>query len=308
MITNSSAHELGIIAEATYGVTPANPSFARLPLTATNLGLTKGLIKSEAIRSHRQQTDVRHGNRQVGGELSAEFAYGVFDTLLEAALCGTWTANVLVPGTVRRSFSVLRQFVDIAAPEKGFQRTLGMEVNTLSLALQPESLAKIVFGCFGRELLFEAAAPAGTAYTEPDANKAFDGFSGQVLVGGDVYGTVTEVQLTLENGIEPRFVLFDDKTQRPKIGKTMVSGNITTFFENADLLEAFSTAEKKSLTFELTDLIGNTYRFELPSILLNGGQTDVSGEADVTVKIPFQAIYEAGSGTPDALMITRIPD
>lgn len=300
-----------MIAETSYGVTPsATPAFLVKPITGTTLALSKGTIESAVINANRQVTDVRHGNRQVGGNISTELAFALFDDMLAAILANDWTDDVLTPSTVRKSFSVLRQFTDIAGSGTNypFQLFKGVMFNTLGLTIAPEAIVKAVFGCVGRELILANTAPTGATFTEPAANKPIDAFSGSLLVDGVAVANVTEISLNIENGIEPRFVVFSDKTNLPKWAKTRVTGNLTAYFDNSDFLVAFNSAQKKALQFVLDDLAGNSYQFDLPSILTTGAQTDVEGTNDIMLPIPFSAIYEEGADIPDALKITRIAD
>lgn len=304
-MSNSAQHQLALVAEATYGTTPANPAMLRKLITACSLALTKGKIESNVIRPDRQVQDVRHGNRQIGGDIAVELTYDGVASLLEAVLCGTWTANVLVPGVTRRSFSVLRHFTDLVAPAKPYHLFKGVEFNTLGLSITPEALVTATFGCIGREVSYSDTEPAGTVYTAASTKKPFDSFTGSLLVDGIPMGDVSEITLNVENGMEPRFQVFDDRTSKPKAGKVRVTGQLTAYFASSDLLVAFNGGVKKALQFTLTDLEGNDFLFELPSIMLDGGQVDVEGENDITIPIPFSAIYEDGAPTPNALKITR---
>ena len=501
--SSSVQHKLSILPENAYGVTP-DPAllFRRKPITATTLGLARGTVTSAIINPNRQISDVRPGNRQIGGEISTELTWQDHDDLLEALFCGTWTtrktgvcndaatnvdgditsgvkqvttativgtvtgsgnakltvtsallmtplvievavlntdtasgvatkaraalnasgnitsrftvggagaditltvkatavndatlnvasdndtstgltaeptsaattagvagtlpvfpvgepitiagmgtgngrydvvtssayllqvtggagghvlptagasaltftslAMFLVPGTTQRSFSILREYSDQTAggDVKPFQVYLGCVVDKVVLTLQPEQIVKQIFTMFGKEYTNEATAPDGTTYQDASGNKAFDSFTGALKVDGQAVGNVTEMVLNLENGFQPRFVCFRDVTNPPKIGQTKVTGQLTAYFENAVLLDAFINGTKHSIDFSLTDNVGNTYEFVLPSILTTGGQTDVNGENDITIPVPFSAIYEPQSETPDALMLTRIP-
>lgn len=308
MSSQSTQHKLSLIAETTYGVTPSvTPAFLVKPITGTTLGLSKGIIESAVINPNRQVTDVRHGNRQIGGDISTELAFALYDDMLEALLGGTWTSDVLIPGTTRRSFSVLRHFTDMAATGTNFPFQLfkGIMLSGLALTIKPEALVMAVFSCFGREYGGSNSAPAGATSTEPAYNKPFDSFTGAVTINGVAVANLTEIALKIENGIAPRFIVFDDKSNAPLWTKTRVTGNLIAYFQNSDMLVAFNSAEKKALQFTLNDLAGNSYVFDLPSILPTGGQADVSGDADIMVPIPFSAIYEAGADVPEALKITR---
>lgn len=88
---NAIHHKLYTVPEVTYGTVPTSPAFAAVRHTSVTLGMTKTAIKSTEIRADRQVADVRHGNRQVGGNIEAELTYLSLDTLLAATLCGTWS-------------------------------------------------------------------------------------------------------------------------------------------------------------------------------------------------------------------------
>lgn len=92
-MSDSSRHSLHAVAESAYGTTPATPAFKTIRHTGTNLGLSKSSIVSEELRADRQLTDVRHGTKQVGGDISGELSYGTYDDFLEAVLCGTWAVK-----------------------------------------------------------------------------------------------------------------------------------------------------------------------------------------------------------------------
>jgi hypothetical protein len=92
-MSDGSRHSMSYISEgATYGATPATPAMTPLRNTGTTLGLSKDAIQSEEIRSDRQISDLRHGARKVGGDISIELSYGSYDPVLEALLGGTWAA------------------------------------------------------------------------------------------------------------------------------------------------------------------------------------------------------------------------
>lgn len=294
-----------LLPETNYGVTPATPAAKVKNITGTSLALTRGKIESGTIRPDRQVSDVRLGNRQIGGEIGVELAWGDFDDMLEAVLCGTWEDGELLPGTTRRSFTALRQFTDIDAGGNPVHRFPGLEFNTLSISIAPEKIVEMTFGCFARELIMQSALPTGIVISNPSGAKPFDSFSGALFVDDVQVGNVTEIAMTIENGIEPRFVVFNDKSNRPKIGKCRVTGTLTTYFENSSMLIAFNGGIKRKLNFELADNNGNVYQFELPSILPTSGGTDVKGEDDITIPVAFSATV-GDAGAAHALLITRL--
>lgn len=309
-MANGSRHSMFQVLESSYGVTPATPAWKPIRHNTTNIGLTKNTLQSEELRSDRQIADFRHGTRQVGGEIAVELSYGSFDDALEALLCGTWAevgvtgsdGDVLKVGTTRRSFSVLRHFEDLGAGQKPYHLFTGVEYNTFKLSVTTEAIVKATFGVVGKDLALAESAPAGSTYAAATTAAGMDSFTGVLTEGGSQIAIVTEIELTLENGVEPRFVIGSKTSIRPSIGRSVATGQITAYFEDATLLEKFINETSSSLEFELGDGT-NTYTFSVPKLKYTGGQPDVQGEGPILLTMPFQAVLNASDATQ--LKITR---
>ena len=232
-IANGAQHSLHYVAETTYGTTPSTPSFSPLPHTGTTLAITKDAVESEKLRGDRQVEDFRHGNKTVGGDITAELEYGAFDDFLEAALCGTWAADVLKAGVTRRSFTIQRKFADLATPE--FHTYTGCEINTVALSVSPNAMVGTTFGIIGKNLSLGTSAITGSTFAADADEVPFDSFTGSIQEGGSSIATVTAIEMTLENGIEPLFSVGSQTTNRPAIGRSRLTGTLTTYFENKSL-------------------------------------------------------------------------
>lgn len=303
-------HSMAYIAEVTYGTTPATPTLSDIRHTSCNIGLTKSALESAEVRSDRQIAHFRHGNKNVAGDIGIELSYGTFDDFLEAALGGTWDADTpsvgidqLQVGTTRRSFTVERKFDNLATPE--WHRYTGAEVNTFNLSVAPDAIITGSFGMIAQDTAIATSAIAGSSYGAATTTEPFDSFSGTITEGGSAIGTVTSLELTLENGMNPLFVVGSDVTEEPSIGKSRVTGTLTVFFQSKALLDKFINETSSSLVFVLQDPAGNTYDFTLPNIIYTGGQPDVDGEGEVTIALPFTALYDSTEGSN--LTIERNP-
>jgi len=369
---------MAMVAEVTYGTTPATPALKAIRHTGTSLGLSKENLQSEELRSDRQITDLRHGARQVGGDIEFELSHGSLDDALQAVLMGTWgtakdttttsisaavgsfaraagsfttdgfavgdivTASgftnagnngrflvtAVVPltltvtalggqtmaveaaanrrivqraavraGTTRRSFTIERFFADLTSAQKPYHRFTGCEFNNLELQINANAMVTGKFGVIGRDLALDTAVIAGSTYPAATTTSPFDSFSGSLMEGGTVIGTVTEVQLKLENGLEPRYVVGDKRTAQPSSKRSNLSGNLTVYFENSTMLEKFINETESSVELELVDAANNKYTIYLPRIKYTGGQPDVKGEGPITLSMPFQALMLATAGT-----------
>lgn len=307
-MADSALHNMSYVAEADYGVTPvADPAFSNLRHTGTTLGLTKESFQSEELNENRQIEHFRHGVKSVAGDVNFELSYGSFDDFLEATLMGTWTADVLKAGVSRRSFSVLRHFTDLLAADKPYHLFAGVELNTLSLTIPASGIVTGSFGTLGKGLtLLGDLSTLGTpTFPAGSTTAPFDSFTGTITEGGSAISVVTEVTLSLANGLAVRNVVGSDETILPTVGKSNVTGSITAYFENAALMQKFLDETESSLEVTLTDPDGNSYVIELPRIKYNGGQPDVSGEGSITINLPIQALYDVADLSQ--LVITRVP-
>lgn len=309
-MANGSRHSMRYVAETVYGQTPTSPAFKPIRHTGTTLGLSKESLQSEELRDDRQISDFRHGAYQVGGDINIELSYGSFDDLLEAVMLGTWEtdgggADVdrLKAGVTRRSFTVERFFGDIASVDKPYHRFTGVELNTLSLAINANAMITGSFGVLGQNMSTGTAIISGATYAAPTTTSPLDSFTGTLQEVGVPIAVITEISLSLENALEARFVVGSKQTIRPSIGRSNVTGQVTAYFENSALLDKFINETESSIVFELPDGAGNKYTFTLPRIKYTGGQPDVDGEGPITLSMPFQALLDPTTGTN--LMIDR---
>lgn len=298
-----SRHTLHTTPESTYGTTPTTPTWTPVPITGVSLGMTKDTLESGKLRADRQVEDLRHGNKQMGGEIQGELEYGAFDHLLEAALMGTWSTNVLKAGTTRRSFTFERYFGGIATPE--YHRTEGGEVNTMSINCQPNQMVQVTFGIVGEDLAIATTEVASSTYSADVGNKPFDSFTGAITEGGSSIGVVTAIELQLTNGIEPAFVIGQDTTIEPADGKSRLTGTLTAFFESATLYQKFINETESEIVLTLTDPDGNDLALDIPRISYTAGNPDVSGEGPVSVALSFTALYSSSDASQ--IVITRTP-
>lgn len=307
-MANGNRHTLYLVPETTFGVTPATPAMKYYRHNSVTLAQAKNTLQSEEIRPDRQIVDFRMGTGQAAGNVVSELAHSSFDQVLEALLMGTWTNNVLKIGITRRSFTMLRNFEDLegTAPDnKRYQIFRGMEANTLALAISTEAMTQMTVGWIGKATELASAGPVGATYGAADTTLAMDSFTGVIKEGGNVVAVVTEIQLNLENGIEPRYVVGSRDTIRPSSGRATVTGQIVAYFEDSSLLSKYLNEEASSIEFEMLDTANNKIRISLPRIKYTGGQTDVSGQGPITLTLPFQAVYDAASAS--TLTITRVP-
>ena len=298
-IATGSRHNMAYVVESTFGTTPSTPAFKSIRHTGTTIGLSKDSIESEELREDRQIANYRHGNKSVSGDINFELSYGSFDDLMEAVLCGTWNTDVLKAGTTRRSYTVERHHQDIGK----YLRSTGCNFNSMSLSVAPNSMVTGSMSVIGKGFSVASVAVTGATYTTETTTAPFDSFTGSITEGGSSIAVVTSLELNIENGMEALYVIGSSDTLQPSIGKSMVSGSITAYFEDSTLIDKFINETSSSLEFTLTDLAGNDYTFALPNVKYNSGSPEVGGPGSVTVSLDFVALYDADDASQ--IVITR---
>lgn len=310
-MANGSRHSLYMIPEVTYGVTPATPAMLKVRHNSCTLGIDKDTLMSEELRSDRQIADFRMGQNKLGGNIVADCSTDAqFTALMEGALCGTWTTNVLKAGILRKSFTMLRAFEDlgIAGTDKQFQAIKGCEISGMEIKVVTSKIATATFDVLGQTQAFGltavAVAGAGATLGNASTNSPMDAFTGAITEGGSAIAVVTEISLKLDNNMDRRFVIGSKDTIRPQQGRSVVTGSITAYFESSVMLDKFLSESASSLSFTL-QAGSSSLLFNIPNIKYTGGKPDVSNEGSITLTMPFQAVYDSGSASQ--IVVTRVP-
>ena len=129
-----------IIKEVTPGVTPTG-TWDTLRLTGNALTPTVNTEVSDEITDTRLSQGSVATSIDIGGDLTAEFSFGSFDQLLEAAFYGVWTADVLRVGDTRNTFSIAKGYNDVGV----YGLFKGAHVSTFALDIPSEGKVTATF-------------------------------------------------------------------------------------------------------------------------------------------------------------------
>ena len=293
-------HGLRYVKEATFGVTPANPTMRELRHTSCSIALTKDTFQSNELRKDAQISDLRHGVKQVGGDVGIELSYGEYDDFLAAAIRGSWSNNILKAGTTQQYFTIEREFADI----KQFELFRGCSVNTLSLDIQSNAMVTGTIGFVGKGVSF-ATTTAAKTQTASYTHSPVDGFHGSLKEGGANIAVITSISLSIENGIEAANIIGSDEAAALVPGRINCTGSVSAYFENMSLLQKFVDETESSLEITLGDGGPGSYIITLSRIKYTGGDNGLDGEGPVMLDMPFQALLNSSAGTN--VQIQRIP-
>jgi hypothetical protein len=292
---------LSYIAEVTYGTTPsASPVYLQIPFNTHSLDLQKTRVQSNMITSDRMPSIDRHGQRSVSGDITVEMRPADYDWLLEGALFGTFTSDILNTGTTVKSYSVQDAALDITQ----FRTFEGVMVNTMAMSLKPDAMTMATFGLVGQDMAQTAVAPVGGTYTAYSTNEPFDAFTGTITEGGSAIALVNSLDFTLNNNIDQTYVLGSNVTPQMQFGMSTLEGSMTVYYQDKALIDKFLGETESSLSIVMDDRVaGKNYTFLMPRIKINGAAVPVGNPQSRLITIPFVALKDSVTGTQ--LRITR---
>jgi len=277
------------------GGIPANPEFKPVRFVSEGLSPNINQIESNEINQARQRAPSRGGTYSVAGEIAAEVSFASFDDLIEAAMQGVWAADELVIGSTERSFAILERHTDISADYV----YRGSRVATMNIAAPLGDKATITFGMLGTKA--EAyTVPGGATFASATTSDMMVTTNGSFTEDGDAITYATEWNMTLDNGMEAAFSLFQREAYCVTNGIASVSGTMSAYLKDGTLWAKVLNETETSHTVVLEEG-ADSYTIELPKVRYTQGQKQVSGPGAV---IP-QYTYSAGYDGTTTLRITR---
>ncbi|WPJ68569.1 hypothetical protein OMDBNIEC_00083 [Salmonella phage STP-SP5] len=303
-MATGSRYSCYYVKEGKSNVTPANAAFIPFRVTSSGLDISIATLESEELRDDAETADFRLGARHVEGSVTGEMSFGTFDELLAAALRGEWKDNVLKGGIVRQSFT----FVDFNADLPTGQYTIyrGCEVNSMALSLSAENMTTVEFGIVGRSMEILDALPSGATIKERTTTSPMDGFSGRLLEGGKEISVITEIGLTVENGIEPRYVVGSKYSIEPSSARRTVTGTANVYFLDNTLRKKYLDEVETSITFDLIDPTNpeQKYTVEMPRVKFTEAPRPIDGEGDIMLNMGYRGLLSPVDAT--SIKITRV--
>lgn len=377
-----SEHSISYVTEATFGVTPPTPTMLSLRHTGSSLLLGKDTFQSAELRSDRQISDFRHGNKRAQGDINIELSFNEFEPFLAAVLGGSWQANYAPSGTdikaaktgnyIYSSTTTLSSFLvgdmiyasgftsndatyiissvaatkieletvpnAIAATEAGvktvslirmsgvragttktsftFEREFsdinkyaqfrGCMINTMNLSMKPNAIVTGTFGVIGKSSAY-AGTTLDASPTASYTDSPLDAFTGNLYEDGVAVGLITGIDLTIDNGASPNFVVGSSFASNVTLGRSNVTGTVTAYFQNMTMLNKFINETASSIEVYLgSGAYGqSSYRIYLPRIKYGSGDNTVNDEGPIEMRMDFQALLDSTLNTN--IIINSIP-
>jgi hypothetical protein len=168
-------------------------------------------------------------------------------------------------------------------------------VGGFNMQLPASGLATIDFPVMGRnmEIYENTASPFFTSPTAETTTGIFAAVNGLLRVNGSVQGVVTGLTIQLNRNPSGDPVVGQDVVPQVFLGRNNVTGQMTAFLENADLINNFLDEDEIEILAYLTttnDPNSPACSIYLPRVKFGDADVATSGEAGQGITMPFQAL------------------
>lgn len=289
---------LSYIVETGFGTTPGSPAMIALPINTHSLNLTKGRVAGNEIQPDRMPRVDRHGQRSAAGQIVGDLRAGDFDDLLECAFLNNPTTSgvrSLTVGTTPQYLTIEDRQTDI----NQYRQFTGMTVSQLAVSIAPDQMVTVTFDMVGQDMEISGTSldPSPDA---PTGNEPFDSFTGTISEGGSAIAIVTGLDFTLTNSFAPAFAVGSQTAAQLEVGRAVVEGTVTAYFEDAVLINKFINETESSISVRVLDpsmSSSEAYTFTIPRVKYNGADVPLSDEQSRIITLPFVGLYDSSSGT-----------
>lgn len=295
-LANGSAVQTYYVEEVA-GAIPATPAWK--PIRFVSAGLTPNInqIDTAEMNQYRQQHASRGGTYSVAGDIAVELSFSSFDDLIQAAMQGTWTANVLKIGKVERSFAILERHTDIGVDYVYH----GCRVSTMAISSPLNAPVGVTFSMMGTKAE-KYTVPVGSTYLPATATDIMITTNLALTEGGVSVAYATEWSVSLDNGMEALFALGSREAFDISNGIAKVTGSMSAYLVDAVLWDKVLDETSTSHVIEFTEG-ADSYTLELPKVRYTQGQKQTSGPGAIIPQYTVSAGYDDVLAT--TMMITR---
>lgn len=203
----------------------------------------------------------------------------------------TWASDELKIGSTERTFAVLERHSDIGVD----YIYRGVRVNTMNINAPLGDKAGITFGLIGTKA--EAyTVPVDATFATATDTPIIVTTNGSFAEDGTPIAYATEYTLTLNNGMNPAFSLFQREAYCVTNGIAEVAGTMSAYLKNGTLWAKVLNETPTDHVLVLQEG-ADSYTFTLPDVRYTQGQKQVGGPDAVIPQYTFSAGYDATEGS-----------
>jgi len=299
---------VAVYEESTYATDPGAPNGTKVYIKSNGVKASQPLEDSETLTSARERSRPTRGNIDVAGALETEMSAENLGLLLKHTFGVVATTG---SGPYRHAISVgdlptgLVVENDYGANISGsgrFEKFNGCRIASAKFDFPVSGKCMASFDIKGAKSTFDSVALDATL--TDNGHTAFSAFQATIEEGGATISTVTQAEMTIDNGLDDsNFVIGGGGVRRslPE-GFATVKGSLTALFEDASLLNKAinGTASSLKITVSRGDGLGSagneSIEFFVQNLEYERTSAGIEGPAGIRVPLSFTGFISGGDG------------
>jgi len=197
-------------------------------------------------------------------------------------------------GTTKRSFTIQKEFGDLATPE--FWNFTGARIATWDLELTTGSILTTSFGVLAKDAVMTESQFGSATLNAANTNtvmNAVDNIASIVFDGDPGSSTFyfNSLSISLDNALRGQEAVGTLGLIGVEAGRISLTGNVELYFENSSLLDNFRAATAFSISFLAQDAAGNSYVVTIPRAKYTSMEIVAGGnDQDIFASAQFEGI------------------
>lgn len=305
---SSSAARVAYVAETTEDTIPTDPAWQLMRVTTEGLRIIREGQESQELEPSRNIKNWRVTSGRVEGSFGFEFTDGDLEAIMEGALFGAFSTDVLKNGTTRKTFSMETRH-DAGGGSYIYRRGSGLYISKFALDLKQGEIAKGSFDVLGQTGVYSDAVVSGTpTYTAAGTEEPI--VAQDITISSPdsslLIDCVTSLTLEVDNNLRVHQCLGSIHPTGVGLGDCKVTGTIEMYLDDAlyDNYALFTDNTVAKLRILLNGGTNKKTQIDLSSIKLTElDDTTGAKNSDVMMKLGFQAIYNASDAA--TIKVTR---
>ena len=174
----------------------------------------------------------------------------------------------------------------------------GVKVGSMAVQLPTTGLVTCDFNFMGKNLEKTGTSQYFTAPTASGTDGVFASVSGALVVNGQPVALITSLDFTVDRGLEPANVVGSNFAADVFTGRIRVSGNFSTYFQDAQFRDYFDDEAKISIAVALStgeEKDAEVVSFTFPTVKM-GSATKNDGEMGIVQDHSFTALLALNTG------------
>lgn len=182
-------------------------------------------------------------------------------------------------------------------------------VGGVRMQLPATGMSTIEIPLMGRDMETASggSAPFFTSPTAATSTGLLAAVNGLITVGGSTVGVVTGANIDFNMEMTAPAVVGQNYVPEIFLGPSVITGQLTAFFEDLTLLNYFKNETEVGVLLYLTAssaAAADAMTIYMPRVKLGGGDVDTSGNAGQAITLPFTALKYASAA--DGIEATTI--